>query len=366
MRILFLNQYFPPDPAPTGILFAEIAEECRRKGHEVEFVDAKQEYRGGQQKGGRMKRELAALLRMTRTGKARPCPDVVVSGSSPPCLPVFAARVAHTHRAAHVHWAMDVYPEIAVALGEIRGGSLVHRMTGWLMGRAYRQCASVVALDDDMAGVLARYRARTTCIRPWVFQQMLAQIPGDAHRITKQGQGFIWLYSGNLGRAHDYETILAAQRILEDQQVEANLIFQGGGPAWPAAKSRAEELKLQRCEWRDYTPEESVVGSLLESDALVVTQRPETQGLLWPSKLGLVTALQRPILFVGPPNGAIARELGRLSGIGVHAPSDAQGVADWVRQQRETRQGFLRIDPVGHRHTALDQWVHLLETAAKR
>ena len=40
MRILFLNQYFPPDPAPTGILFREIADELARRGHEVDFVDA--------------------------------------------------------------------------------------------------------------------------------------------------------------------------------------------------------------------------------------------------------------------------------------------------------------------------------------
>ena len=38
MRILFLNQYFPPDPAPTGILFREVADEFARLGHEVDFV----------------------------------------------------------------------------------------------------------------------------------------------------------------------------------------------------------------------------------------------------------------------------------------------------------------------------------------
>ena len=66
MRILFLNQYFPPDPAPTGILFREIADDLERNGHTVDFVDAGIDYRGTQKKGGRMKRELASLWRMLR------------------------------------------------------------------------------------------------------------------------------------------------------------------------------------------------------------------------------------------------------------------------------------------------------------
>jgi hypothetical protein len=41
MRILLLNQYFPPDPAPTGVLFRELADEFSRHGHTADFVDAR-------------------------------------------------------------------------------------------------------------------------------------------------------------------------------------------------------------------------------------------------------------------------------------------------------------------------------------
>ena len=48
MRILFLNQYFPPDPAPTGVLLGELAERLREAGHVIDFISAAQEYRTGQ------------------------------------------------------------------------------------------------------------------------------------------------------------------------------------------------------------------------------------------------------------------------------------------------------------------------------
>src|SRR5258708_6217477 len=99
MRVLFLNQYFPPDPAPTGVLLAEIAAALAAKGHTVDFVAARQEYRAGQKQGGRMIREARALLRMLVDGLRRPRADVVVSASSPPCLLVVATLVAFGHRA---------------------------------------------------------------------------------------------------------------------------------------------------------------------------------------------------------------------------------------------------------------------------
>ncbi|HYR57220.1 MAG TPA: hypothetical protein VEO95_01265, partial [Chthoniobacteraceae bacterium] len=111
MRVLFLNQYFPPDPAPTGVLFAEIAAELEKAGHAVDFVAARQEYRAAQKQGGRLLREARALCQMLLDGLRRPRADVVVSGSSPPCLLVVATLVARWHRARSVHWIMDLYPE---------------------------------------------------------------------------------------------------------------------------------------------------------------------------------------------------------------------------------------------------------------
>jgi colanic acid biosynthesis glycosyl transferase WcaI len=354
MRILFVNQYFPPDPAPTGILFHELSDQCAHLGHEVDFVAAGENYRAGQNQGGRMRRELAALRRMVAAGKARPRADVVVSGTSPPCLAVFADRIARAHRARHVHWAMDVYPEIAVALGEIRRGSLVARLTGWLMGRAYRRCSAVIALDEDMTGVLKRHRVEPICIRPWVFRSLLEQIPTRPEPPRDRVQPWTWLYSGNLGRAHEFETLLQAQKVIESRDFPVRLVFQGGGPSWQKAQDRARELDLSRCEFRSYAPEEALVGSLLESDTLVVTQRPETKGLLWPSKLGLVCALPRPILFIGPIQGAIARSLQPLPHAGLFPPGEVSGVADWIiARSRTSSPVTTTIDPIAHRIAAL-------------
>lgn len=359
MRILFLNQYFPPDPAPTGVLFREVADEFVRLGHEVDFVDAGQAYREGQGKGGRMKRELKALCRMLREGCARPRADVVISGTSPPCLAVVADRVARKHRAAHFHWAMDVYPEIAVGLGEVRRGSLVERITGWAMRRAYLRARGVVALDADMAQRFRAHGVEPVCIRPWVPRSIIEALPGGG----EPEKPWTWIYSGNLGRAHEWETLLRAQGLTEERGVDARLLFQGGGPSWAGAQARAGELGLRNCEWRGYVPESELPASLLRCEVLAVTQLPAVRGLLWPSKLALVSVLPRPVLFVGPADGAIANELRALPHAGILATGDVDGVARWIAEQRRTRpviQPGAVPDPGGQRIAALSAWSELL------
>ena len=96
---------------------------------------------------------------------------------------------------------------------------------------------------------------------------------------------------------------------IEQRDAEMRLLFQGGGPSWPAARERAIQLGLKRCDWRPYVDEGELPASLLRAQVCAVTQIPATRGCLWPSKLGLVLTLPRPILWVGATDGVIAREL---------------------------------------------------------
>ena len=360
MRVLFLNQYFPPDSAPTGILFRELADDLESHGHTVEFVDAGLDYRDAQKKGGRMKRELASLWRMLRAGKAAQRPDVVISGTSPPLLAIVADRVARAHRARHFHWAMDVYPEIATALGEIKSNSLIAKITHWASGRAYRRAAKIIALDADMAVRFSSHGVLAEIIRPWVFKSVLDR----ATPPTPPAGEWTWIYSGNLGRAHEWETLLAAQAQLEHRGTDATLLFQGGGPSWPLAQVRAKQLGLTRCHWREYVPEDEIRTSLLARHALVVTQRPAVQGLLWPSKLGLVMTLPRPILFIGPTDGAIALELRQFPHATAIAPGDVDAVTAWITQVRNTPPTIqTTLDPTAHRTKALAAWRTLIDSS---
>lgn len=357
MRFLFLNQYFPPDAAPTGRLLREVGERLTALGQEVVYVDAAQDYRGADT-GNRLLWELRGLgVLLARGWRARRA-DVIFSASSPPLLLLVATLLAWRHRAGSVHWAMDLYPEVAVALGEIRPG-LLPDLLGRAMGVAYRRATLVVALDEEMRARLARHRVRSEIIRPWVF------VAGSEVDVPPEAM-WTWIYSGNLGRAHDWRTMIEAQALLEARGLPMRLRIQGAGSGRAPAEDLARARGLRGCEFAPYVAEEGLRASILRCHVAVVTQRPEAQGLLWPSKLALLLSLPRPILWIGPVDGAIARELAALPHAGVFAPGQAEEVANWLAARREDRTPVTApVVAAAERERALTRWVELLEKAGR-
>ena len=352
MRFLFLNQYAPPDPSPTARLLGELADALRADGHEVAFVSQSQDYRGRPAGGrGRLQREMRALFTIWRDGgrsTASRRPDLILALSSPPGLLVVAAWLAWRRRVPLATWTMDLYPELAVALGEI-GPGFAARAVGAAMRRAYRRAALTVALDEDMRDHLrGTYGIEARVLPPWPARTFEAQAAAAASdRPDPADPPWTWLYSGNLGRAHEWETLLAAQRLLEARPLPIRLVFQGDGAARPAAIAHARALGLTRCEWRGYVPDDALAASLLDARLLAVTQRPVTRGLLWPSKLAVLERLPRPLLFVGPTDGAIARRLRARGGAGTFAPGDAAGVARWVEERFQRTEAVGPFEPAG-------------------
>jgi colanic acid biosynthesis glycosyl transferase WcaI len=337
MRFLFVNQFVPPDEAPTSLLLGDLAAALEREGHTVIWVGGRKGYRTRKVKpGGRARREVVSLCHLLWSGWRAPRCEVILSLSSPPMLLVVAHLLKWRHRRAKlVHWAMDLYPEVAVALGEVADGSWLHKLTAWMMGRSYRACDLVVALDAEMAERIARHEVTCLIHSPWppamIEQLPVTEEPASLHPDIPTNKPFCWIYSGNLGRAHEWETLLQTQRILEERGLAIHLIFQGGGPERSKAEARSEELGLQSCHWRSYAPGDQLLESLLAGDALIVTQKPVTQGCLWPSKLALALLVERPIIWVGCGRGTTGNLL-REGGHIVVEPGQAGELADAVEQ----------------------------------
>jgi glycosyltransferase involved in cell wall biosynthesis len=331
MRLILLNQYEPPDPSPTARLIGELADALRADGEQVTLIGSSQNYRvRARGKLTRLFREFRALAelfwKVLTAGKA----DVIISTSSPPGLLVIATFLSTLKRAKSVHWALDLYPELALALDSAIP-KWVEPMLYSVVRLCYRATTTVVCLDRDMQRHIDRcYGVRSEIIQPWLLYR-LGSIRSAALEYPPK-EPFVWLYSGNLGRAHEWETLLDAQRMLEDRGPNTTLVFQGDGPARPTAQEKATTLRLKRVEWRPYSPPDQLADSLLSANVTVVTQKPSTQGLIWPSKLGLVMCLPRPIIFVGPAKSAISLSLQERGNSACFAPGEAESLANYLER----------------------------------
>ena len=250
---LLINKFIPPDQAPTAVLLGELGKALEDAGFVVDYLGDSSEYRQQElslyQRAGR---ELLLHGKLVCRGIAARRPDLVIALSSPPGLLLSAVPIGLRHRAPVFHWCMDVFPEVAASLGVIRENGLLHRTIRGLMHLACRRCHAVVALDTEMKRVLDRAGIECRVQPPWPplsLQQSarkaasaLSPVPDPADRRTPPTTQHpasppsqpstkppYWLYSGNLGRVHEWETLLRAQKILEEKGVPLTLIFQGSG-----------------------------------------------------------------------------------------------------------------------------------------
>ena len=374
MKVLILNQYAPPAQAPTSRMVDELRAFLVHQGHTVWIVSERAEYRGHHVRAGsRLLRELKALAAITWGALlSKPRPDVMLALSSPPCLLVAAAFVARIRGIVLTHWAMDLYPDLAIALGELppTGASNIFRT---LMRWAYHRCAIVVALDQDMAAHLKKeYGVEAKIISPWAATDLTAEvIPLTTQSIgaTVATNSWTWLYSGNLGRAHEWRPILLAQRELEDRALPIQLLFEGGGAMWMDAQRFADELKLKNCRWCNYADEAQSLQTVLASSVVIATQRREARGLLWPSKLARIIPMRKPLIWIGPTDGAIANGIRDRPDTVCFEPEQVPEIVDWIATSYKTPPTSADLDSAAQtwkrqRVERCKQWELLLKSVA--
>ncbi len=336
MRLLCVNQFVPPDVAPTAVLLGGLRNLLSPHGWQVDFLGAGKAYRKGGRGGWRRwLRDLSAHFRLLWRGVFAGRPEMILCLTDPPGLVFTASLLARFWKVPLVHWVMDVYPEVASALGEVNTSGALHRVVTRAMEKGYARCGLIICLDADMAEKLKlRQDPRLLLCPPWPPHDLPlpASLPPSQEPEKRRLR---WIYSGNLGRAHDYETMLRAQQLLERDGQPFDLVIQGGGQAREPAIKLAAELQLQHCLWHDYVDQDGLVASLLEADILIASQRPAMRGLLWPSKLAVMRLLPRPVAWIGAPDGAVAQFLRDESASppGIFAPGDSQGLAAWLCQQ---------------------------------
>jgi glycosyltransferase involved in cell wall biosynthesis len=141
-------------------------------------------------------------------------------------------------------------------------------------------------------------------------------------------------YSGNLGRAHEFGTVLdAADRLREEADIV--FLFVGGGHHRRWVETEARRRGLGNLLFRPYQPRERLRESLGLADVHLISLLPALEGLIVPSKFYGIAAAGRPVLYVGDPEGEIPQLLrAAVCGETVHV-GEGDRLAAAVRHLRD-------------------------------
>jgi len=274
--------------------------------------------------------------------------DVVVAMTDPPLVALIVAPIAWLRGARLVNWLQDVFPEVAVALGE----RAVPRPLAWLLrklrNRTLCQADVNVAIGTRMAEYLVSQgiaKERFQTIPNWAHEDDIRPMPSEHSELRKTlglAGKFVVAYSGNLGRAHDPDAIFDAATLLADSDDIVFLII-GGGHGYEHLRQRVSESGLKNFRFLPYQSRDRLSDSMAAADLHLVSLRPALEGRIVPSKFYGIAAAERPIAFIGDPDGELARLIADNDcGFSV-APGQATQLADRIRTMaRDGERGLSR------------------------
>ncbi len=307
-----------------------------------------------------------ALLRIVRRD------DVVVAKTDPPLISVIAWVVARVKGARLVNWLQDVFPEVATALGVLKWRPLVNSIR-WLRNVSLHGAEMNVVLGERMQDLVCQQgvaREKTAIIHNWADGDLVRPIDMGSNGLRMAWgltEQFVVGYSGNMGRAHEFETIVKAMDILKDD-VKIVFLFIGGGAGKAKLGAAIKDLGLNNAMFKPYQPREQLAESLSVPDIHLVSLQPQLEGLIVPSKVYGIAAAGRPVAFVGDPEGEVGRIVSRCE-FGFTVPVGAwQELADQLRELDRRRDILVRMGAEGRRcfekefskSRAISAWSQLL------
>ncbi|MBI4695915.1 MAG: glycosyltransferase family 4 protein [Gammaproteobacteria bacterium] len=399
-KLVFVNRYFFPDSSATSQLLSDLAFELSGAGCTVYVVTSRQLYhdpnadltpsesingvnvaRVWSSHYGRKILILRALdyfsfyisacvALLSMLGKG----DVVIAKTDPPLLSLAVWPVAVLRGARVVNWLQDVYPDVAQALN-VAGVKYLAPLLKWMRNLTLKHATVNVVIGENMASLL-----EGEGVQPRKIQVIHNWIDGGKIVPQKEvGRGlreewnldsrFVVGYSGNMGRVHDFATIISAIKTLASKVSDISFLFVGAGAREAFIK---EELRgIPNVLFKPHQPFEKLSESLGVPDVHLVSLLPEMEGLIVPSKFYGIAAAGRPVIFVGSRTGEIAKIIGR-SKCGYAVPSgDSASLADciesiyWNREDGRRRGGEARklFDSEFNRDIAMRKWKEVLGIA---
>lgn len=362
LKVSVITEFFPPDYAATGQLIEELVKQLEQQGLKIEVFTGQPGYafstanaasveevgdirirrsRSTQVWSGRIRGKAAngvlftlrAFLHIIRNCRRH---NVFLVTSAPPFLPV-AAYLAHLCLGiSYVCLIYDLYPDIAIALGVIPKNHWLARLWRELNKKIWSKSKEIIVLSPNMrervVTIYPEIKDKVNVIHSWGDPELIVPISKEKNWFAKEHNlvdKFTVLYSGNMGRCHDMDTILEAAKQLRDEPIQFVCI--GSGAKRKSFIEAVNKLGLTNFLFLPYQDKDVLPYSLTACDLSLVSVDTGMESLVAPSKLYPALAAGRPIAIICAKNSYL-RQLVDEGQFGASIENgDSLALADFIR-----------------------------------
>lgn len=374
MRILFVTQWFDPEPGFKGLLFAKA---LVKAGHNVEVLTGFPNYPGGKLYDGYrirfMQKEVIDGIPVIRVplypshdrsavrrvaNYASFALSAAVMGPAcvkqadvayvyhPPgtvALPAMSLRLLRG--IPFVYDVQDLWPDTLSATGMIKNKAALSLVERWSR-LAYRMASRVVVLSPGFRDALIGRgvpAAKIDVIYNWCDESHLLVSPRDetlARQLGMSGR-FNIVFAGNMGRAQGLDAVLEAATRVQASHPLIQFVLVGGGIDVDRLKHRAAELGLRNVAFLPHRPVSEIGRILSLADVLLVHLRDDPLfHITIPSKTQAYMAYGKPILMAVRGNAAALVQEAK-AGL-VCEPENPENIAEAACQLSEMPESTLQ------------------------
>jgi glycosyltransferase involved in cell wall biosynthesis len=241
----------------------------------------------------------------------------------------------------------DIFPESAVMSGIMQPKSILFKFFNKLIYLTCKYSETTIVLSSSMQTFLEQkypdIKTKIKIIENWAIED----IPNSQKQDNKFAQKynlteiFTVLYSGNMGRLHDIETIATTAKILKDKPIQ--FVFIGDGAKTKILEQAIQTHQLKNILLLPFQPRELLPLTLTACDISLVSLIPGAENIVAPSKLNGMLAAGRGIIAITAPNSYIDQLL-TTSGSGINTPpNQPEQLADLILELSQQPEKVRRM-----------------------
>lgn len=361
MKLLVVTQYFWPEEFRINDLVAELV----ARGHEVTVLTGKPNYPQGKvfpqfaaapetyrrfagaevvrlpmlARGKGSLRLALNYLSFALSGLAlgplklrgRRFDAIFVCVLSPVTSALPAVLLRRLRRIPSVLWVLDLWPQSLQAVGVVHSQRIL-ALVGKLVGYIYRRSDLVLGQSRSFLADFRKYlrdERRIGYLPGWSEQVLVAdEALEPAPEVPLRSDLFTIVFTGNIGEAQDFPSVLDAAVRLREQPVRWVIVGNGRRAEWVREEVVRRGLG-DRVLLPGRFPIERMPSFHAHADALLVSLRPDPIfAMTIPAKVQAYLSAGRPILAMLDGEGA---DVVRLAGAGeAVAAGDSAGLAEAV------------------------------------
>lgn len=400
-KIIFINRFFYPDKSATSQILTDLLFNISdRLGIEVHVIASRNTYLNDEVlprneiingvnihrasvtrfgRGNLMGRAFdylsfyfSAFLLAMRLVKKH---DLVVVKTDPPVISFVVYLVAKIKRARFINWIQDLFPEVASGLGMMSESSLHYKLLKRIKNISLSAAETNVVIGNKMRDRLLREgidESRITVIDNWSIAESTEYINNaDNYLVSEWGleDKFIIEYSGNFGRAHEYDVMC---KLLDHYQHDVKVVFLfiGGGKYYDDIQLFVDKSAISNVIFKPYQDKSVLNYSLSLADLHIISLRNELEGLIVPSKFYGLASIGAPVLFLGDVDGEIASMLKKDNSGYCFPPDDFSDIsqliddlASGVKNTETVRANLLEAYKSNYKpEKAYSKWLQVIES----